>query len=57
VFNVTPRDVRHVAVGGRLLVRDGQFTTIDEHDELRRAIAACQTLFARAGLRGPAHYA
>ena len=50
VFNVTPREVRHVVVDGRVLVHDRHLQTADERDELRRAVRACRNLFERAGL-------
>jgi len=53
VFNVTPREVRHVVVDGQVVIRDRRLVTADERDELRRAMAACRELFARAGLGQP----
>jgi 5-methylthioadenosine/S-adenosylhomocysteine deaminase len=50
VFNVTPRDVRHVAVDGRLLVRDGELTTVDERSVLAEAHTAARAMFTRAGI-------
>jgi 5-methylthioadenosine/S-adenosylhomocysteine deaminase len=49
VFNVTPREVRHVVVDGRLRVRDGEFVDVDEAAELARATEVCMRLFERAG--------
>ena len=54
VFNVTPREVRHVVVDGRVVIEDRRLASADEREELRRAYRACRTLFARAGLPGPA---
>lgn len=51
VFNVTPREVRHVMVDGRLVIRDRVLTTADERAELGRAMQTCRDLFVRAGLR------
>lgn len=53
VFNVTPHDVRHVVVDGQLVLRDQTLTTASEQVELHRAVAACEKLFARAGLAVP----
>jgi 5-methylthioadenosine/S-adenosylhomocysteine deaminase len=53
VFNVTPREVRHVVVDGRLVIRDRILISADERAELRRALTACRGLFARAGLGQP----
>jgi 5-methylthioadenosine/S-adenosylhomocysteine deaminase len=50
VFNVTPRDVRHVAVDGRLLLRDGELTTVDERAVLAEAHRASSAMFGRAGI-------
>ncbi len=50
VFNVTPRDVRDVVVDGRVLIRDGAFTHVDEQAELARAVTLCAGLFRRTGL-------
>jgi 5-methylthioadenosine/S-adenosylhomocysteine deaminase len=52
VFNVTPRDVRHVVVDGRLVIRSGTLADIDEQFELARATELCAGLFARARSRG-----
>lgn len=49
VFNVTPREVRHVVVDGRLRIRDGHFVDVDEAAELARATDVCTRLFERAG--------
>jgi 5-methylthioadenosine/S-adenosylhomocysteine deaminase len=49
VFNVTPRDVRHVIVDGRIRLRDGDFVDVDEAAELARATEVCMQLFERAG--------
>lgn len=53
VFNVTPREVRHVVVDGRLVIEDRRLVTADEREMLRRARRACADLFRRAGLRPP----
>ncbi len=53
VFNVTPREVRHVVVDGRIVIRDRRLVTADERELLRRARRACTDLFRRAGLRPP----
>ena len=50
VFNASPRDVRHVAVGGRLLLRDGQLSTINEAEALATAHTAARAMFERAGI-------
>jgi 5-methylthioadenosine/S-adenosylhomocysteine deaminase len=50
VFNVTPRDVRHVAVDGRLLLRNGELTTVDERAVLAEAHSAAAAMFGRAGI-------
>ena len=51
VFNVTPRDVRHVLVDGRFTIRDGAFLLANEQQVLADAETACRNLFHRAGLR------
>lgn len=51
VFNATPRDVRHVMVDGRLLLRDGQVLTVDETAVLARAHDAARAMFERVGIR------
>ena len=53
VFNVTPREIRHVIVGGKAVIRDRQLLTADERQELRIALSRCRELFARAGLGQP----
>lgn len=53
VFNVTPREVRHVIVAGRPVIQDRRLVTADERQELRQALARCRELFARAGLGQP----
>jgi 5-methylthioadenosine/S-adenosylhomocysteine deaminase len=53
VFNVTPREVRHVLVDGRVVIDDRRLVTADERGELRRALTACRELFERAGLGQP----
>jgi cytosine/adenosine deaminase-related metal-dependent hydrolase len=39
VFAATATDVRHVVVGGRVVVRDGQHVAMDVAAELREALA------------------
>jgi 5-methylthioadenosine/S-adenosylhomocysteine deaminase len=51
VFNASSRDVRTVIVGGRVILRDGKLTTLDEQKALAEATAICKDLFTRAGLR------
>jgi 5-methylthioadenosine/S-adenosylhomocysteine deaminase len=51
VFNVTPRDVRHVIVDGEFVIRDGSLMNSDEQQVLAAAEVACDQLFRRAGLR------
>lgn len=51
VFNVTPRDVRHVIVDGNFVVRDSVLTQCDEQQVLAAAEVACDRLFRRAGIR------
>ena len=51
VFNASSRDVRTVIVGGKVILRDGQLTTLDEQQALADATATCKDLFTRAGLR------
>ena len=53
VFNATPREVRHVVVDGRLVIRDRDLLVADEQAELRAAIQCCRELFERAGLGQP----
>lgn len=53
VFNVTPREVRHVVVNGRVVIRDRRLESADERAELRSAWHACRALFRRAGLAVP----
>jgi|TARA_B100000315_G_scaffold155133_1_gene143615 5-methylthioadenosine/S-adenosylhomocysteine deaminase len=50
VFNASARDVRTVVIGGRVVLRDGRFTTLDEHQALVAATESCRGLFDRAGL-------
>ena len=40
VFAATASDVRHVVVGGEVVVRDGRHTSIDVAAELAAAIGA-----------------
>lgn len=51
VFNVTPRDVRHVIVDGDFVMRDAVLTRCDEQRVLAAAEDACDQLFRRAGIR------
>jgi 5-methylthioadenosine/S-adenosylhomocysteine deaminase len=51
VFNVTPRDVRHVIVDGEFVIRDATLLGCDEQQVLATAESACDQLFKRAGLR------
>ena len=39
VFAATAADVRHVVIGGRVVVRDGQHTAMDVAAELRSVLA------------------
>ncbi len=50
VYNVTPRDVRHVMVDGRVLLRDGQLTVADEGQIMAHANEAAARLFGRVGI-------
>jgi 5-methylthioadenosine/S-adenosylhomocysteine deaminase len=50
VFSAHARDVRTVVVGGRVLVRDGQLTELDEADVVSEAAKQRQRLVARAAL-------
>ena len=51
VYNATPRDVRHVVVDGRVLLRDGQLVTADERQIMAKADDAARNLFNRAGIK------
>lgn len=51
VWATDGRHVRHVAVGGRLVVEDGRCTTVDEVALRQEAADASRALMARAGLR------
>ena len=51
VYNATPRDVRHVVVDGRVLLRDGQLVTADERQIMAKADDAARDLFNRAGIK------
>ena len=51
VYNATPRDVRHVIVDGRVLLRHGELTSVDEQAVLHAADTAARKLFQRAGIR------
>ncbi len=50
VFNVTPRDIRQVVVGGRIVLRDGELTVADEAKIMADAEAAARELHRRAGI-------
>ena len=50
VYNATPRDVRGVVVDGRILIRDGQMTVVDERQIMAKAGEAARRLFDRAGI-------
>jgi 5-methylthioadenosine/S-adenosylhomocysteine deaminase len=53
VWGTDGRSVRDVVVDGRIVVRDGRCTTVDE-DELRRTARQVQrSLLARAGIEVP----
>lgn len=49
-YAVQSRDVKHVLVDGRVLVRDGELTTLDRHRVLACARSEAGRLVARAGL-------
>jgi 5-methylthioadenosine/S-adenosylhomocysteine deaminase len=50
VYCCTPRDLRHVVVDGRTLVRDGEVVGIDVPGLLRDAADAAASVFRRAGV-------
>lgn len=50
VFNASARDVTSVLVGGNVVMRNRELTTVDEKAVLAQANAACRDLFDRAGL-------
>jgi 5-methylthioadenosine/S-adenosylhomocysteine deaminase len=50
VFNASARDVKTVIVGGNVVIRDRQLTTLDEQEVLAHATSTCRDLFDRAGL-------
>ena len=50
VYNATPRDVRHVVVDGRILIRDGDLLIADERRIMEEAAAAARRLFDRAAI-------
>jgi 5-methylthioadenosine/S-adenosylhomocysteine deaminase len=54
VWGTDGRSVRDVVVAGRIVVRDGRSTTLDEDALLAEAIDRQRSLFARAGLPLPA---
>lgn len=50
VYCASPRDVVHVMVDGRLLVRDRELTTVDERTAIARATEVARRVFRRAGI-------
>ena len=50
VYNASARDVKSVIVGGNVVVRDRELTTLDEQQVLAHATDVCRDLFNRAGL-------
>ena len=46
------RDVRHVVVGGKVLLHDGVLTTLDEPSVRARARAEAVAVRRRAGITG-----
>jgi cytosine/adenosine deaminase-related metal-dependent hydrolase len=52
VYAAQARDVRHVVVNGRVLVKDRALTTLDEERVVARAREEAVKVQARAGLRG-----
>ena len=50
VYNATPRDVIHVLVDGRFLVRDRSSTTVDERVVIANARKAAQRVLSATGL-------
>jgi 5-methylthioadenosine/S-adenosylhomocysteine deaminase len=53
VWGTDGRTVRHVLVGGRYVVRDGECVTVDEAELLQRVRSAGRELLGRAGLSVP----
>ena len=50
VFNATPRDVRHVVVDGRIVVRNGTVPGVDIGELIREAERAAAAMFRAAGV-------
>ena len=50
VYCATPRDVVHVLVDGRFIIRDRKLTTANERAALADAAAAAKRVFGRAGI-------
>ncbi len=50
VYCATPRDVVHVMVDGRFIIRDRKLTTVDERAVLADAVAAAKRVLDRAGM-------
>ena len=50
VYNASPRDLKHVIVDGRILVRDRELAVADERRIMAQADAAARRLFSRAGI-------
>jgi 5-methylthioadenosine/S-adenosylhomocysteine deaminase len=50
VYSARATDVRSVMVGGRVLVRDGQLTELDEAEIVAEAARQREQLVGRAGL-------
>jgi 5-methylthioadenosine/S-adenosylhomocysteine deaminase len=53
VYCATPRDVVHVLVDGRFIIRDRELTTANESAVLADAVAAAKKVFDRAGMPTP----
>lgn len=51
VFNVTPSDISHVMVDGRVVIDDGNVTMLDEHALLAESRDAAARVFAKAGVK------
>ena len=49
-YCATPRDVVHVLVDGRFIIRDRKLTTVNERAALADAAAAAKKVFGRAGI-------
>ena len=50
VFNATPREVRHVVVDGRIVVRNGTVPGVDIGELLVEAERAAAAMFRSAGV-------